>query len=866
MRLRHSVSMFRSCDLLLLSLSALSFLTGCSETLTDSTPVLSSEPISFKVYAIDGTPVAHSSSASAKASRGVAAAAISTAPAPDPQSYFAAPLKTTGGGHTLYLHPLVSERVGGAMAEKVTDEPITRGTRIESLSQLTQFGVSAIPYANDQAFASATPNSLFYNETATNASYGWKTANEHYWPATDKVAFYAYAPIPSPSSNGLTLSSSSTAGTPYIDYALPATAENQPDLIVATNKGLTLATVGTNKAVPLTFDHQLTSIRFVAGPDMPSGKITSVGFINIATKGRLSLGGNWTTTATGNYTISNMSLQLTGSENQDIISGTKTLLMIPQSFTTDNQKIAITYVFDGNTYNLTGSLKGTKWDKGQSIVYKVSPHSVSKLQLGSITFATSWGSNYPKTAFAAGDAVGIYVADASGLKYSNVKLTLGSDGKWTPASRVLLPENCKYYVYYPYSTSGLANTGKAANDANDAATFFASGISAWNPNANQSTLANLYNSDLQVAAGVVSTTTASTVNFSMSHQMGLAVIKIADDQITYRLSTDHNYSWENSSAYVYNTVSFSGNIPYKMSGNQYAGILKTRQSYTTKVSSTADQAYGTRTLSVTPTLGSIVKATMYADGITDYTLTLKDVYYSDGSITHNSEDLSDKTPIGIVGYIGSNYWTEKNTKSSSVGGHALVMCLKDIGSTGTTNYGTSYRWKTSNTDDNRSKVNTSALIVGSSTQSYGSGYKESVALNNSAHPAAQAALAYTTLKAPSTSTGWFLPTAGQYYAIMHAIGGYPSSGWNINDFVSNMTTVSSKVNTALGKVGANNYTEFFQAVDTWEWTSSEFSATLAISIDSGVGDGKGPGSVRIYNEYNYGKMASANTVRPFLAF
>ena len=201
-----------------------------------------------------------------------------------------------------------------------------------------------------------------------------------------------------------------------------------------------------------------------------------------------------------------------------------------------------------------------------------------------------------------------------------------------------------------------------------------------------------------------------------------------------------------------------------------------------------------------------------------------------------------------------------------MGGHALVMCLKAIGSTGTTDHGSFYLWKTSKTDDGRSKVNTSALIVGSSTQSYGSGYKESVALNNSDHPAAQAALSYTTLKAPPTSTGWFLPTAGQCYAIMHAIGGYPSSGWNINDFVSNMTTVSSKVNTALGKVGANNYTEFFQAVDTWEWTSSEFSATLAISIDSGVGDGKGPGSVRIYNEYNYGKMASANTVRPFLAF
>ena len=209
---------------------------------------------------------------------------------------------------------------------------------------------------------------------------------------------------------------------------------------------------------------------------------------------------------------------------------------------------------------------------------------------------------------------------------------------------------------------------------------------------------------------------------------------------------------------------------------------------------------------------------------TNYAMAVGDVYYSDGDMSHQSESLiSGKTPIGIVGYIGNNYWTEKGTKSSSVGGHALVMALKTIGSTGTTDHGTGYPWKTSNTDDGRTKVNTSALIVGSSNQSYGSGYKESVALNNSAHPAAQAALAYTTLKTPATSTGWFLPSAGQCYAIMNAIGGYPSSGWNIYDFVSNMATVTSKVNTALSKVGANNYTEFFQAVNTSEWTSTEFS-------------------------------------------
>ena len=466
--------------------------------------------------------------------------------------------------------------------------------------------------------------------------------------------------------------------------------------------------------------------------------------------------------------------------------------------------------------------------------------------------------------------MGIYVADASGLNYSNIKLTLGSDGKWTPASRVLLPENCRFYVYYPYSTIGLANTGKAANDA---ATFFASGISTWNPNANQSTLANLYNSDLQVAAGVVSTTTASTVNFSMNHQMGLAVINLGQKtHYDYRhLSTDANFKWVHNQYTVTASSAISASItPYKKTSTCYVAIQKPAATVVYNTTSTGEDKW-TKTLSYKLSADKYLaqEATCSPNNTeTSYTMALGDVYYSDGDMSHQSESLiSGKTPIGIVGYIGSNYWTEKNTKSSSVGGHALVMCLKTIGSTGTTNYGTSYQWKTSDTDDGRSKVTTSAHIMDSYAQTYGSGYKESVALNNSAHPAAQAALSYTTLKAPSTSTGWFLPTAGQYYAIMHAIGGYPSSGWEIHDFVSNMIDVTTKVNTALSKVGANNYTEFFQAKDTWVWTSTEFSATYAIIVDSGIDDGHGAGSVRFYARGSTKTIYRLSvSVRPFLAF
>ena len=268
-----------------------------------------------------------------------------------------------------------------------------------------------------------------------------------------------------------------------------------------------------------------------------------------------------------------------------------------------------------------------------------------------------------------------------------------------------------------------------------------------------------------------------------------------------------------------------------------------------------------------------------------------DIYYSDGAMTHQSEALaSDKTPIGIVGYLGSNYWTEKNTKEKGIGGHALVMCLKTIGSTGSTKaaqegknvqayIGTGYAWYSSNTDAGRTKINNKDLLVNSYKQSYGSGYTETAALikkwgQNAA--AAYWAKKYNTLPANSSKcTGWFLPTAGQYYAVMTNLGAPFSADWTgiwdgnssihpKGGFFDSMTTVTKNINDKLKKVGDSNYTEFFGSVNTWAWTSSEFSSTNAVRIDSGVDDSKGSGSVRVDSD-DYGKTGQ-RPVRPFLAF
>ena len=270
-----------------------------------------------------------------------------------------------------------------------------------------------------------------------------------------------------------------------------------------------------------------------------------------------------------------------------------------------------------------------------------------------------------------------------------------------------------------------------------------------------------------------------------------------------------------------------------------------------------------------------------------YTMAVGDIYYNNGGITKPSEAeiaaarKNGLTTIGIIGYLGNDYWTEKDVVISEkpVGGHALVMCLKTIGSTGKTSIGTGYAWYSSNSDAGRTRVDGKDKLVNSYKQSYGSGYTETDALITkwgSAAAAAYQAQNYKTLPANSSKcTGWFLPTAGQYYAVMTNLGATFSSDWTgiwdgntsthkNKGFFNNMKTVTTNINDKLKKVGDSNYTEFFGSVNTWAWTSSEFSSTAAVIVDSGVDDSKGSGSVRFGG--GSGGKTYQGPVRPFLAF
>ena len=467
---------------------------------------------------------------------------------------------------------------------------------------------------------------------------------------------------------------------------------------------------------------------------------------------------------------------------------------------------------------------------------------------------------------------------------SNVKLTLGSDDKWTTSKKFLMLTGYKYFAYYPYKSDAQ----KVNPSASDASAFFASKISSLSLKleADQSDKSTLLAQDFQVATGVVGKD-ASTLTFPMEHSMGLAVLNRESKSLDhfYKLKGYEDYTWSNGSVPTTANGTVSGQKLFSTTATQGIMVVAPNSTVTFTNTSTDKDEWKTKSVSITINEGNKVyfgeaqlKRQHYDE---TYTMEVGDIYYSDGAMTHQSEALaSGKTPIGIVGYIGSDYWTEKDVVISGkpVGGHALVMCLKTIDSTGKTNIGKKYVWYSSNINADRKKINSKSLLVNSYNETYGSGYTETAALIKQWGPAADAAYQaqnYKTLPANSSKcTGWFLPTAGQYYAVMTNLGAPFSDDWTgiwdgntsthpNRGFFSNMTTVTKNINDKLMKVGDSSYTEFFGVINTWAWTSSEFCPTGAVLIDSGVDDFNGSGFVRFIG--NYVKTFQI-PVRPFLAF
>lgn len=271
----------------------------------------------------------------------------------------------------------------------------------------------------------------------------------------------------------------------------------------------------------------------------------------------------------------------------------------------------------------------------------------------------------------------------------------------------------------------------------------------------------------------------------------------------------------------------------------------------------------------------------------DYTTAkVGDIFYEDGSFS-TTPLLSGKTPIGIIAYLNCNtsgaavVGTNELCESGETGQygaigaannfHGLVIGLndattgvkwgKDAAQTGlvgvTITKDDATLKGTAGTGGNMSGYNaaiyTNAMHVVDGSQTF---------VPSEAYPASYAAWNYN-ISVPSFCTGWFIPTAPQWYNVLYnglgnLRGATINPVWNTNFDAS---TAITNINTALSNIGAAT----LPTANFLIWTSNE-------------GNDTGTDAAVLYNDgtntkfFNYDKTQTAGPsgeqtyVRPFFAF
>ena len=884
----------------LIALSALVF-ASCSESdgLSSGIP-LSKEKIAFAANVVNGW----NGNSHTRVQNGIAE--------------YHGPLKVTSNTkQQLYLHPIIQNGVYfyNQEGELVTRDGIaiskggnkiistTRGSLAQDVN--SGFGISAI-------YNDSIDKAYFVNNKATKVGDLWFTENKDKWPdSTNGLSFYAYAPHSNDNSMLRLAGGDKIAQSKQIQYEASSTdIVHQPDFVVANSKDNKLVSGKAQPSVNLTFSHALTAISFVAAKDILSGTVKSVSFKNVKGNGIYNLEtGIWTSVDTPmDFTLrlgtDGNGVTVNGTSDIALTSGTQNFMMIPQRFTSDDSKVVMELEkADGTSYHLEAPLK-TEWQAGHTVTYRLSSSSLLPgLEITTVSYPQDWVGKYMvngKSVFNSkykdGDAIGIYAINARGeVTQVNVKATY--DGtKWSLPEGVKLRNNAtiSYFAYFPYVKDGdqkLASMPKVGdmvsqNVLSSEHAFFKGLEDNWEVK-DQSTLEKLNAADLQVCKAVLDKT-ASGLNLTMQHGVGLADITLGQG-LNYKLENYEEYKWTASIV----SDRFEDRKMYKPEGKKVIGIVRANQNTELKGITSDWKGSWKSALTFKPGYANIQTATAVRadDEEHFYKFELGAVYYSDGSISNQVEDLMpDKYPVGIVVYIpaatGVDKWSERGSVigNSKIGGHGLVMALKNVGSTG--NYevpdsmGNVYQWwkDTSSGLTGLSSFSPS-YHYNSQSQIQGSGYYLSKKLVEFGSSAANAAKGYQPSYDSNSkiilngsalrTTGWFLPSLGQCYAAIYATCGGLSNDlkWDILLTTTNgSTNVSQKINEYLYKAAgasnlnetSSNYTYFSNHVDYWVWTSSEVNSESAVPLRLGFKQGSA--------HFPYWNKTGKGRVRPFLAF
>lgn len=486
------------------------------------------------------------------------------------------------------------------------------------------------------------------------------------------------------------------------------------------------------------------------------------------------------------------------------------------------------------------------------------------------------------TTFENGDKLGLYVvsnADGS-YHYENVPFTYNEES-WTSASTIYYYKNSDYIVYYPYDENLQLTVGETGVSG-AIKTAFESKADFYTQNT-----ADAYEAvDLMMAE--VENPDDANVIFDLAHKFSM--IEISVPVRKYITTKEYNgekfeynapvkLEWTTPLAYGENKVT-----PYAVGKGIYRFIVKPGTNVAVNIDGYVQYEeepfnFSNDNAELTLTEGSFkhykVTVENISDKVTTRDLKVGDYYYSDGSIypygdQEGSNDLSNPMIEGCIGVIyqvaDHTYTQNSNSKTAVVGVngtewiHGNVIALEDLqnskiawGSHSTGLEGNIY----SGTDANG--------YIDMDFVTDMRGYEFSHDDNFRDEASVKSALEYAK-ECPSTSSRWYMPSAGQMMMLWINLGGY-----NLD------------MNQAL-MIGDHNWED--QKDDCYTKLLSHFTAigsslgnvqqwwTITENYDSGVNQNKA-WTFKINTQYNNGdktgfldrkKDTNQAVVRPVLSF
>lgn len=269
-------------------------------------------------------------------------------------------LRSDDSADTLCVRAIVSDGINVSGFED--EQTLTRGVPVTK-DNFEKFHVLAYWSKNGTLV-----DQFYMDEDAANNGSVWSTDQIYYWPGADhSFQFYAWAPTDADK-----LTTPSTPQSKELSYTVPANAAEQKDIVVATT---TEIRGDNNNAVPLTFKHICTAVRFAVGSQMQPGQIKSVALKGVKNAGTYNMAnGAWTLgDATADFSQT-LDKETTGNEGNgdEITSAEGTFMMLPQILPADAMIKVVFTNASGVDRTLTASIGDTQWTMGTTVTYKLS--------------------------------------------------------------------------------------------------------------------------------------------------------------------------------------------------------------------------------------------------------------------------------------------------------------------------------------------------------------------------------------------------------------------------------------------------------------------------------------------------------------